>query len=309
MTNPRISTNSNLKYFLRSLLLSAILIICLGACAAKQNVRFDRYRDYLFPELEAQIHVEYTSENHWDAEFVAEAMKHAVPKVSQWGRFREPLLIRIFPKHENLEQAIERRNYPWLRGWSRFDEILLQAPSTWGGVKLEKRVRELITHELTHVVMYQTIGDADDWYGKPIPFWFREGMASFVAEQGHFRLSRIELAAYYLGEGYVGDPISEAAKIVRTHPKEVYSVGHWMFSDLVEKVGREKIVRLMRTMRQGLTFREAWLETLGFPLSEFVDDWRETLIAGGGNSPADAQETESADTGEPLTPINEPDGI
>ena len=50
--------------------------------------------------------------------------------------------------------------------------------------KIERSIaalNELLTHELTHCVMYQRAGTDLNWSLKGIPLWFREGMASVTA--------------------------------------------------------------------------------------------------------------------------------
>ncbi len=47
------------------------------------------------------------------------------PRLSRWGSFRQGVHIRVFPDHEALETAVDRRGYPWLRAWAFGDQVLL----------------------------------------------------------------------------------------------------------------------------------------------------------------------------------------
>ena len=58
------------------------------------------------------------------------------------------------------------------------------------------QVAELLTHELTHCLMYQRSATADSWPYKGIPLWFREGMASVTAHQGYRRPHDEDIARY-----------------------------------------------------------------------------------------------------------------
>ncbi len=271
-----ISASSRLLALCFATVLLALLLTFNG-CA--NTVRYDRHRAYLFPKQQAKVFVEYSATTHRDSELISDLLPSIMQHLGQVGQFRYPVLIRIIPTHTELEQQVHRSGYPWLRAWARFDVILLQAPSTWAGVMLQTRVKRLLTHELAHVLMYQTIGEGKDWYKKPIPLWFREGMASYIADQGDSRMSRHDLQKYYLGEDYAGDPISEGHKLVQQHPREVYSVGHWMFEDLVEQAGMDQVLKMLAMMREDLSFREAFRSQFAVTESEYEQNWRETLLA------------------------------
>ena len=77
------------------------------------------------------------------------------------------------------------------RAWAFADQVLLQSPRTWnpvGGAD-DDELAELIAHEVTHALMYQLMQPGDDpsWAVEEPPLWFREGMASVTAGQGHRR--------------------------------------------------------------------------------------------------------------------------
>ena len=266
---------------LAAALVSVLLVLGLAGCASLSGrVKYDCHRKFGYPRQNARLILEYPPANEWDARIISDALDEAVPGAAEWGAFRRPVTIRIHPTHRDLEEAVNRRGYPWLKAWARFDSIDLEAPSVWGGTLARRRVTELLTHELTHVVMYQAIGDHNDWYGKPIPLWFREGMASYAAGQGPRRMSREELLQFYLGPDFTGDPISEGRHLVRRHPREVYSAGHWMFADLADREGREGITRLLEQVRAGQSFREAWQKEFRESLSAFENSWRNRLLGG-----------------------------
>src|SRR5437764_8642843 len=106
----------------------------------------------------------------------------AGPRLARWGTFRQGVWVRIFPDHKSLEDAVDRRGYPWLRAWAFGDQVLLQSPRSWSpeGKAQDDDIVELLTHELTHALMYQLMQPATEppWAQEEPPLWFREGMAS-----------------------------------------------------------------------------------------------------------------------------------
>ena len=61
-------------------------------------------------------------------------------------------------------------------------------------------------HELTHALMYQAAADQGGWRQKKIPAWFREGMATYTAEQG-YRWPTLEQLARTLEEHPKWEPL------------------------------------------------------------------------------------------------------
>ncbi len=260
------------------------------ACVSHVNPSFSAYR-IIRPNISAaEIRLEYNAENNWDARMISAAVEAAIPKATRWGPLENQVVISIYPTHDDLERAIRKPGVHWLRAWATYDHIHLQAPSTWGSGSLERRVNELIAHELTHVVMYQQVGNAKSWRTINIPLWFREGMASVTAGQAAGRLPRDVLAERLVALQFDGDPVLEADKIVNNHPQEVYSLGHWLFADLLELKGEAPIRAMLRGLRSGQSFREAWHKHLGDYMDTYIASWTERLVthgaAGGANATA-----------------------
>ncbi len=258
-----------------------LLLICLALCVAfvssacaTSGLRLDGRIYYRNPAHEADVEILYNHVDSEEAEMVSLAVRDALPKVVQWGDFKEKLTIRIHPTHGDLEERIHRHGYPWLRGWARYDTIDLQSPRTWGGDRLEMRVRKMMTHEMTHVVMYQNGGRRHNWHRKDFPLWFREGMASVTAEQADQRGPREDIRRYYLRGAQDGDPLSDGDRMVKKQPKIVYLVAHWVFVDLLEEFGRDKIIRIINDVGEGQRFAAAWRAILGVPLEKWLENWR-----------------------------------
>src|SRR5213075_2298906 len=194
-------------------------------------------------------------------------------RVSRWGTFREGVHIRVFPDHDSLERAVDRRGYPWLRAWAYGDTVLLQSPRSWSAPEpLDEELNELLAHELTHSLMYQLIRAEDepawDSAAEEPPLWFREGMASVTAGQGHRRLSSAELSTW-LGAHPGADLLHPSSELYRTEKEAVYGAAHRAFDLLVRTSGDQAVRDILRGVRTGARFADAFKASTGRGLQEF----------------------------------------
>jgi hypothetical protein len=208
---------------------------------------------------------------------IQRALLGASGRLSRWGTFRRGVSIRVVPDHDALEEAVGRYGYPWLRAWAFTDEIFLQSPATWNVVS-DEDFGELVTHELTHVLMYQLMEPPGErtWTSEQPPRWFLEGMASNTSGEGHRRLSRQDIAAWvaaHPGEDLLRPP----AELYRTEREAVYGAAHRAFEVLVGSVGDAAIRDLLARVGRGERFDEAFRSCTGRSPAEFE---AETIRAG-----------------------------
>jgi hypothetical protein len=206
---------------------------------------------------------------------IREALLAVGPRLARWGSFRQGVHIRLFPDHEALEAAIDRRGYPWLRAWAYGDEVLLQSPRSWSapGSAAPGELGELLTHELTHALMYQLLepDGSSGWPETPLdepPLWFREGMASVTAGQGHRRPSSEELS-HWAEEHPDIDVFHPSPEIYRTEKEAVYGAAHRAFDLLLRDCGEEAVRGVFRGVRQGAKFADAFRTATGRELGQF----------------------------------------
>lgn len=205
---------------------------------------------------------------------VRAAISRASPTLAQWGNLVEPVTVRILPSHELLEQAVGRDGYAWLRAWARYDEVFLQSPRTWSlfGAR-QAEVDELVLHELTHCLMYQSAATRTGWSRKQIPLWFREGMASVTARQ-EYRWPTLEHLARFASLHPGEDPLTASDELYRQRSEVVYSASHHAFAFLLRRYGHEAVKNVLLAMRAGAIFPEAFEQGVGISASAFTDDFR-----------------------------------
>ncbi len=205
---------------------------------------------------------------------VSQAVKSAGPAIARWGELRSPVKIELLPSHELLEKTVNRPGYEWLRAWARYDEVFLQSPRTWGLIgPTQGELNELLTHELTHCMMYQQSADRLSWSEKHYPLWFREGMASYTAKQG-YRWPTLEDLARYLDGHPNDDPINQPEELYKTESDIVYAAAHYSFAFLTQCYGEGRVRQILVAMRSGPTFPEAFEKVTGTTVESFTAEFR-----------------------------------
>ena len=246
----------------------------------------------------AKFRIVYWPEDASAATQVRGALEVAAPRIARWGGLRYPVTVTIHPNHDSLEAAVHRQNYDWLRAWARFQTVDIQSPRTWGffGAS-QKKLEELVTHELTHCAMYQLAGDELTWMYKEIPRWFAEGVASVTAGQGYRYGGVEELFEFYQeklpgsGDGvpdrgraaaYIapqpGDPIVDPDPLYQDQSHIVYGAAHHAAEFLVGRYGEGRVLEVMRLMGTGLRFPAAFREAIGITDAEFAADFRRYVV-------------------------------
>ncbi len=220
-----------------------------------------------------QFRIEYAPNDAEDAARIQRAVDEALPRLARWGMLRETVTIKVMPNHKSLANAVQQRELGWLRAWSRYDEVLVQAPATWGlGRASQPQINELLIHELTHSLMYQLAADRLGWSRKQIPLWFREGMASYTAEQS-YRWVTLEEFARHLERFPKSDPVRKPTELYREDSNLVYGAAHHAFSFLVRRYGEDAVRALLAEMRGGKDFPEAFEGVIGVSPDTYVRDF------------------------------------
>ncbi len=144
--------------------------------------------------------------------------------------------------------------------WARYSDVLIQAPHTWGLLApTQSEVNELVLHELTHCLVYQLSAGPQDWSGKKIPLWFREGIAAFTAGQRYRWPTLDELARFYAAHPEQ-DPLLASDEIYREQSNFVYAAAYYAFAFLRKRYEESAI-------------REAFERAIGISVDAFVRDF------------------------------------
>lgn len=236
---------------------------------------------------------------------VLRALAVAAPRAQRFVPLVSQVTLTLHPSHEDLEKAVDREGYDWLRAWARQRTVDLQSPRTWGlwGAG-DREVEELLAHELTHCAMFQAAPagrEEGSWVLLDVPRWFAEGMASVAAGQGHRRASVEKLREHWsevaagAGDGWLGsrlaqtggsepeprgDPLLDPDPLYRERADLVYGAAHHAFAALVAKHGEDAIRRIFEHVREGSTFAAAFRREIGVDPEAFADGFRRDVVAG-----------------------------
>lgn len=273
---------------------AALALVAAAACAHRPAEGGPRAVE--FTTGTARFRIVHLPEDAGAVAQVRRALERAAPRLDRWGGLRHPVTVTLHPSHAALEAAVHRPGYAWLRAWARFDTVDLQSPRTWGLLGAsDRKLEELVTHELTHCAMYQRAGDELSWMHKDIPRWFSEGLASVTADQG-YRYGGLEaLFAFYeeqlpgSGDGVPararapaaaqpGDPLADPDAIYQHQADVVYGAAHHAARFLVARYGEARVLDVIRRMGAGLRFPAAFRQAIGITVAEFAADFRRYVV-------------------------------
>jgi Family of unknown function (DUF6055) len=217
--------------------------------------------------------VEYPAQDEAGVGMVRTAIEQAGTRLARWGRLQQTVTVRIHPDHRSLERAARRSGYDWLRAWARYDMVDVQAPETWHPVPATQQdLNETLLHELTHTLMYQLAADQGGWRQKKIPAWFREGMASYTAEQA-YRWPTLEALAQTLEANPDWEPLLRPEPLYARQMPVAYGAAHHAFTFLVNRYGEDAVRALLAEMSRGPDFPVAFTATIGLPPENFLRDF------------------------------------
>lgn len=244
----------------------------LSACAAMPKKAVDTDASLSLPGGEFLF--THASQDTQAALMVRLAVENASPRLSRWGTFHEPVTLVIHPNHAALERAANRPGYDFLRAWARYEQVEVQSPRTWTrGGATQKQVDELLLHELTHSLMWQSSATVSDWTRKGIPLWFSEGMASYTAGQG-YRVPSLEDLSRFLHDFPQADPLARAEALYETQNATVYGAAHHAFTFLMERYGEARVRGILTAMRLGQDFTGGFQQSIGLTVDAFLRDFR-----------------------------------
>jgi hypothetical protein len=209
-----------------------------------------------------------------DVERIQSAIEKATPGLARWGGLREPVTVFVVGSHGDLEAAVHRPGYGWLRAWGRYDDVIFQAPSTW--TTRDDLVDQLVLHELTHCLLFQRAGTKETWLEKKIPLWFREGMAISTAGQAALYPS-LEDSALWLQRHPTSDVFRDGETLSAEQSSEVYGLALHAFTFLEHRYGASRVDALMTGLQQSADFETAFAQTIGVPVSGFQRDFENYL--------------------------------
>ncbi len=149
--------------------------------------------------------------------------------------------------------------------------IAMEAPKEGKGHNGEYDWARVIQHEYTHTVTLSLTNNR-------IPHWFTEAAAVHM-EQRPRDYNTCQLLVNALRAGELFDLRKINISFVRPEKpsdrSQAYAQGHWMYSYIVQRWGKQSPIELMKLYAQGIRQPEAMQRVLGISEAQFLADFKE----------------------------------
>jgi len=266
--------NDKVNIFI-SLIFAGILSLSQGCAGLRPAPGYGEDDFMTHPVLGLPVTIRYLPADAPILPLLEETIRSGMEKAGQWGEIRTPFTVTVYPDHEALENVVQKRGYGWLKAWATEEKISLQSPRSWTLFR-DQYLFDLMAHELTHVIHYQTAGIQAGRSAENDPFWFREGLASVTAGQGYRRYGRKALRRLLRSDPKF-DPFSPSERDIRDHEKLVYSSAHYLTAYLIETYGSDRIRDLLHRIALGDSFETAFDKTYPVSLKRLRSEWEPWL--------------------------------
>jgi len=173
--------------------------------------------------------------------------------LARWGKFSRPVHLTSAADRSDLSQHCQLPWHNTVRGLATLDNLKVLQPRLWLGVQGPRALEELLLHELAHVLLFQRASAADATAMPYFPTWFREGMATLVAEGPPEARWRRDLA-HHAQLDLLADADDE---LIALHGDAAYQHAAILFAAWMDRFGSSGLAAVCREMRKGHSFAAA----------------------------------------------------
>ena len=171
--------------------------------------------------------------------------------------FSSPIRVVLVPETSPLAQEVPS----WVSGYARGGEGLIVLFPARVRSYPDRNLRALVHHEVAHVLVARATR------GLPVPRWFNEGVATVAArEWGVEDRARFAMAVLG-GKARTTRSLDAAFQGSDTEVRRAYALSAAFVRFLQQDYGTLAPATVLRGIRSGLDFEEAFLQTTGVPLS------------------------------------------
>jgi hypothetical protein len=134
------------------------------------------------------------------------------------------------------------------------------------------RFPKLVKHELIHILVGQSLQHPD-----AIPRWFNEGIAIYFSHEEGFSVGQAISKALISNSIIPLDEIDDVLKFQQAKARLAYEESYSAVLFLEEEFGYDDLIRLIRELRTGKSFDEAFLDIFGVEFFAFEWDWNQAI--------------------------------
>lgn len=193
----------------------------------------------------------------------------------QYGSFRKPVTVYVFSTSKSFSRFSGVSEE--VIGAGLNDEVYLSGKL----LNMMDKTRGILTHELSHIQLSQTLGVIQ--FNRTLPRWFREGLAIYVADGGGATNASEEETIDNLlkGELFVPEIKGELFNInlsatAELHPKIFYRQS-WMFVQYLAQNHPAQLEKMLRGLQAGKAFEGQFIGSFGNNVEEALKDFIATI--------------------------------
>lgn len=189
-------------------------------------------------------------------------------KILEDSWYQIGLQLQLYPKRQIPVLLLTREKY----------QSITNAPE-WSGGVYEGQIkipvanfspelhREVITHEYTHALLYDTMANRCPW-------WLNEGFAQYFSMDKHSKQQSLQFARQYLNKNSVVDLKKIPGKLHSSEEARLaYALGLSATDFLIERFSIITARNILTDMANGMNFPEGFEKNTGWSFSEFLTMW------------------------------------
>jgi hypothetical protein len=182
--------------------------------------------------------------------------------------YPENMDIYVYANPSDLQEILNLSDQPWVAGHAALDHNLILVSITPGALQLLDIERQ-IPHEITHLRLYQYLGDGYD----NLPAWFDEGIAS-LAEA--FPNSDYK---FILAGGYENETLLPFRSLCESFPPNAsdinlaYAQSDSFVRFIYQEYGSNGLQNLLDAYKQGHSCEKGPTEAFGITLTQLERLW------------------------------------
>jgi hypothetical protein len=215
------------------------------------------------------------------AEVLAEEAARYLPQAiitvesKQYGSFRRPVTVYVFASSKSFSKFSGVSEE--VIGAGLKDEVYLSGKL----LNMVDKTRGILTHELSHTQLSQTLGAIQ--FNRTLPRWFREGLAIYVADGGGAtNATEQETIDNFLeGRHFIPETEGEVLNInlsatAELHPRIFYRQSG-MFVQFLARNQPAQLEKLLKGLQEGKAFEAQFIESFENNVDEVLSAFIVTL--------------------------------
>jgi len=223
------------------------------------------------PDSESRITINAPPQHEVIRRFLEQISSEVLHRLEEKAglSLRQSVTVSIAPSEEEMDRVApsEFRWPRWAIGFAFGDRNQVILRTTDLDSLGNQGVLQVFTHEMAHILLHQI-------NSQPIPRWFNEGLALWVANAWAFE-DTYTYSYLLLTEGYIPlQELSTSFPASEQRARMAYMESLFFLSSLVDSYGAEVVPTIVKGLDAGRSFEEAFQQATGLTSWEVEARWR-----------------------------------